>query len=421
MNVFESDSLRCLSSAVPLEPNKWGVRGYLMKSPCDAPMTRVPLVYFLRNHRRDDFVRDDDNCRFCYHGDMRHGSHIDPPNRFEAHHRELELEHVEWDQEYLHQVENRKIEYFPDDSKTIVSENSSPDIPFRYSLNPYRGCIHSCAYCYARPGHEYLGFNAGLDFETKIVVKHDAPKLFEEFLARKSWKPESITFSGVTDCYQPAEREFRLTRGCLEVARDCHQPVSIITKNALILRDLDILKDMSQRGLVHVYLSITTLDPGLARDMEPRTSVPAARLRAVKTLTEAGVPVGVMVAPIIPGLNDSEAPAILAAAKEAGAQTAGYILLRLPLTVEPVFKEWVERTQPMKSEKILGRIRAARDGKMSDSTWGQRMVGTGEMADQIKSMFLLFSKRLGLDQRLPPHNCDLFEPPVRKSGQMWLF
>lgn len=352
---------------------------------------------------------------------MRHGSNIDPPNRFEAHHRELDLEHVEWDQEYLQQIENRKIEYLSDDSKTIVSENKSPDIPFRFSLNPYRGCIHSCSYCYARPGHEYLGLNAGLDFETKIVVKHDAPRLFREFLSKKSWKPEPIMFSGVTDCYQPAEREFRLTRECLEVARECRQPIDIITKNALVLRDLDILTDMSKDGLVHTFISITTMEPQLAREMEPRTSIPAARLRAIETLAKAGVPVGVMVAPIIPGLNDSEAPAILEAAKNAGALTAGYVLLRLPLTVEPVFKEWVERTQPLKAEKILGRIQETRGGKMSDSTWGQRMVGTGEIADQIKNMFRLFKKRLRLDQKLPPHNCGIFEPPLPKSGQMRLF
>lgn len=352
---------------------------------------------------------------------MRHGSHIDPPNRFEALHRELDLEHVEWDQEYLHAIENRKIEYLPDTSMSIVSENKSPDIPFRYSLNPYRGCIHSCSYCYARPGHEYLGFNAGLDFETKIVVKHEAPRLFREFLSKKSWKPEKIVFSGVTDCYQPAEREFRLTRGCLEIARMCHQPISIITKNALVIRDLDILSDMAKEALVHVFVSITTLEPKLAREMEPRTSIPEARLRAIKTLADAGVPVGVMVAPIIPGLNDSEVPAILEAAKAAGARTAGYVLLRLPLTVEPVFKEWVERTQPLRAEKILSRIRGARGGKMNESKWGQRMVGSGEMADQIKSMFRLFKVRFGLDQELPAHNCDLFVPPPPSTGQLMLF
>lgn len=352
---------------------------------------------------------------------LRHGSNIDPPNRFESQHRVPDLEQVEWDQEYLREIENRSIEYVRDASKSIVSENNSPDIPFRFSLNPYRGCIHACAYCYARPTHEYLGYNAGLDFETKIVVKEDAPQLFKDFLAKDSWKPEPVMFSGVTDCYQPAERDFRLTRGCLEVAAECRQPVDVITKNALILRDLDLIGDMARSNLIHVFLSITTLEPQLARDMEPRTSIPAARLRAVQMLADAGVPVGVMVAPIIPGLNDAEVPAILKAARDAGAKVANYVLLRLPLTVEPVFQEWVERIQPLKAGKILSRVMRTRDGKMNSSAWGERMRGTGEIADQIRNMFGLFKSKLGLDQQLPAHNCELFKPPVSKSGQQRLF
>ncbi|MEM7455967.1 MAG: PA0069 family radical SAM protein [Planctomycetota bacterium] len=352
---------------------------------------------------------------------MRHGSKIDPPNRYESVHREADLDHVAWDTEYLEQIEKRNIEYIPDTSKTIVSENRSPDIPFRFSINPYRGCVHACSYCYARPGHEFLGLNAGLDFETKIVVKHEAARLFRKFLAKKSWVAEPIMFSGVTDCYQPAERKFKLTRSCLEVARECRQPVSIITKNALVLRDLDILEDMARDDLVHVYLSITTLKPELARDMEPRTSIPSARLRAVQTLAEASIPVGVMVAPVIPGLNDAEIPGILRAAKESGARTAGYILLRLPLTVEPVFREWLGRTQPLQEEKILGRIRSTRDGEMSDSTFGQRMTGTGEIADQIREMFRLFKNQLRFEDRLPRHNCSLFERPSLTPGQKTLF
>ncbi|TWT55468.1 Radical SAM superfamily protein [Thalassoglobus neptunius] len=352
---------------------------------------------------------------------MRHGSNIDPPNRFETVHHEPDLEHLEWDQEHLRTLTNRKIEYISDTSKSIVSENRSPDIPFRYSVNPYRGCVHSCSYCYARPGHDYLGFNAGLDFETKIVVKHDAPQLFREFLSKKTWKPEPITFSGVTDCYQPAEREFRLTRQCLEVALECRQPISIVTKNAVVLRDLEILKGLAADNLVHVYLSITSLDPELARDMEPRTSIPAARLRAVRMLADANVPVGVMTAPIIPGLNDSEIPTILEAAKEAGAITANYILLRLPLTVEPVFIEWLQRCRPNHAEKVLGRLQEARGGKLNSSEWGERMTGTGLMADQIRKMFRLFRQKHGLDAEMPSYKCDLFRPPDPKSGQMRLF
>ena len=351
---------------------------------------------------------------------MTHGSMIDPPNRFEKVHREADFEHLEWDQEYLAGLDKRKIEYLSDASKSIVSRNSSPDIPFRYSVNPYRGCAHGCSYCYARNSHEYLGFNAGLDFETKIVVKHDAPELFREFLAKESWKPEPITFSGVTDCYQPAEREFRLTRQCLTVALECRQPVSIITKNALVLRDLDLLQPMAEARLVHVFLSITTVDAELARSMEPRTSIPGSRLRAVRMLARAGVPVGVMLAPIIPGLNDSEIPSLLEAAHEAGAKSAGYVLLRLPLTVEPVFLEWLKRTQPLKAERVQQRIQNSRRGKLSNSTWGERMVGQGEMADQIGKMFRLFSQRFGLG-RLPPLDASRFRPPTPRSGQLRLF
>ena len=351
---------------------------------------------------------------------MTHGSMIDPPNRFDKVHHDADFEHLEWDQEYLDGRDKRKIEYLADASKSIVSENSAPDIPFRYSVNPYRGCAHGCSYCYARNSHEYLGFNAGLDFETKIVVKHNAPDLFRDFLAAESWQPEPITFSGVTDCYQPAEREFRLTRQCLAVALECRQPVSIITKNALVLRDLDVLQPLAAAGLVHVFLSITTLDAELARTMEPRTSIPDARLRAVRMLAQAGVPVGVMTAPIIPGLNDSEIPSVLEAAHEAGAKSAGYVLLRLPLTVEPVFREWLQRTQPLKVERVEQRIRHSRRGKLSNSAWGERMRGDGEIADQIGQMFRLFSQRFGFG-RLPPLDASQFCPPVPKSGQLRLF
>lgn len=351
---------------------------------------------------------------------MRHGSNLDPPNRFERVHTHADFEHLEWDSEYLKERTDRKIQYLSDASKSIVSENESPDIPFRFSVNPYRGCVHACAYCYARNSHEYLGLNAGLDFETKIFVKHDAPKLLREFLGRDSWLPEPIIFSGVTDCYQPAEREFRLTRQCLEIANECNQPISIITKNALVLRDLDLLRDMASRNLVHVNLSITTLDPELASVMEPRTSIPAARIRAVKTLVDSGVPVRVMVAPIIPGLNDHEAPLIMKEAREAGASDARYILLRLPLTVEPVFREWLERTQPLKAEKVESLIRQTRSGKLSDSTWGKRMVGAGEISDVIRSMFRVFRKKYGYGD-LPKLDASQFKPPVPTTGQLRLF
>jgi DNA repair photolyase len=350
-----------------------------------------------------------------------HGSMIDPPNRFEKSHREVDFDHVEWDQEYLEGLGHRPIEYLADMSRSIVSRNDSPDVPFTYSVNPYRGCAHGCAYCYARNTHEYLGFNAGLDFETKIVVKENAPELLREFLSRDAWHSEPITFSGVTDCYQPAERQFRLTRGCLEVSLECRQPVGIITKNALVVRDIDLLAEMASRKLVHVFLSITTLDAELARTMEPRTSIPTARLRAIRMLAEAGVPVGVMTAPIIPGLNDSEIPAILAAAKVAGARAAGYVFLRLPLTVEPVFREWLSRTQPLKAERIEQRLKQSRRGNLNVSEWGERMRGTGEIADQVGQMFRVFSQRLGFKKKMPPLDVSQFQPPTPQSGQLRLF
>jgi DNA repair photolyase len=352
---------------------------------------------------------------------MRHGSQIDPPNRFQPVHAEPDFEHLDWDVEYLNERTNRKIEYIPDHSRSIVTENQSPDISFRYSVNPYRGCAHGCSYCYARPYHEYLGYSAGLEFETKILVKHDAPRLLREFLARDAWNPEVIAFSGITDCYQPAERQFRLTRGCLEVASEARQPVGIVTKNALVLRDLDLLAPMARDGVVAVSLSITTLDTELARVMEPRTSIPEARLRAIRELSAAGVPVQVMVAPIIPGLNDSEIPAILDAARQAGARSAGYVLLRLPLSVEPVFLEWLERTQPTKKERIEQRIRQSREGKLNSSEFGNRMRGTGEIAGQIGNMFRVFVRKQGLDRGLPPLRCDLFRPPTDGKGQQRLF
>lgn len=352
---------------------------------------------------------------------MRHGSELDPPNRFERQRREFDVEQLEGDDDFDGSLPERPVEYLADESRSIISENQSPDIPFRYSINPYRGCQHGCSYCYARNSHEYLGLNAGLDFETKILVKHDAPRLFRDFLARDAWQPDEIVFSGVTDCYQPAEREFRLTRQCLEVALEARQPVGIVTKNALVTRDLDVLREMAARRLVHVAISVTTLDADLARVMEPRTSIPAARLRAIRQLSDAGVPVRAMIAPIIPGLNDSEIPAMLATVKEAGAHTAGYILLRLPLTVEPVFREWLTRTQPLKAQKIEGLIRQTRDGKLSASAWGERMRGRGEIAEQLRSLFHVFAKKHGLDGDLPPHDFSQFRPPRSRSGQLRLF
>ncbi|MEW4528726.1 PA0069 family radical SAM protein [Maioricimonas sp. JC845] len=349
------------------------------------------------------------------------GARINPPNRFETVWYEEDYEHSEDAAADYEAARRPPTEYLPDDSRTIISENDSPDLAFRYSLNPYRGCQHGCSYCYARPSHEYLGLNAGLDFEAKIFVKHRAPQLFQDWLAREKWEPELIAFSGITDCYQPAEREFRLTRSCLEIARDACQPIGIVTKNALVCRDLDVLQPMARQNVAHVSLSVTTLDAELARVMEPRTSTPAARLRAIRELSAAGIPVSVMVAPVIPGLNDHEIPAILEAAADAGAVAAGYVLLRLPLTVRPVFLEWLERTQPSRYDRVVSGIEATRGGKLNSSEFGKRMRGEGIIAEQIRQTFQVFSRRHGLSRRQRDLNVTAFQRPQPSSGQLRLF
>ncbi|MCA9269897.1 MAG: PA0069 family radical SAM protein [Planctomycetales bacterium] len=352
---------------------------------------------------------------------QRRGSHIDPPNRFAAQRCEDDFAHFEGHDDPPDAAPPPVVDYLPDASQSIVSENDSPDVPFRYSVNPYRGCSHGCSYCYARNTHEYLGLSAGLDFETKILVKRDAPRLLREFLARPGWQGEPLTFSGATDCYQPAEREFRLTRACLEVALAAGQPVSLITKNALITRDLDLLQPMAERQLAHVFVSINSLDAELVRVMEPRTSAAAARLRAVEAIAAAGVPTGVMAAPVIPGLNDSELPAVLRAAADAGAQSASFTPLRLPLTVQPVFLEWLERTQTLRKEKIEARIRATHGGRLNEAAFGARMRGSGALAEQIRRTFQVFAQRYGLDRPLPPLDSSQFVPPLPTSGQLRLF
>lgn len=349
------------------------------------------------------------------------GSGLRLPNRFGETHAERDLEHVAGDEEYLASLESVATEYLPDHSKSIISENDSPDIPFRHSINPYRGCQHGCAYCYARPTHEYLGLNAGIDFESKIFVKHDAARLFRDWLNRPKYECEVVMLSGVTDCYQPCEREYRLTRSLLEVALEARQPIAIVTKNALVTRDLDLLAELAARNLAMVAVSITTLDAGLARTMEPRTSPPAARLRAIRLLSAAGVPTRVMVAPIVPGLTDTETPAILKAAADAGARAAGYVLLRLPLAVNPVFLDWLRRTQPTKADRVESLIRSTRAGGLNDATFGRRLRGTGAIADQIQQTFAVFTRKLGLDRKGPPLDTTQFQPPRSSSGQMRLF
>ncbi|HVJ87285.1 MAG TPA: PA0069 family radical SAM protein [Caulifigura sp.] len=350
------------------------------------------------------------------------GSPLTPPNRFGGQHEIADLEQVADDEETLAELARADTVYLPDDSRSVISENDSPDLSFRYSLNPYRGCLHGCSYCYARPTHEYLGLNAGIDFETKIFVKHKAPELFRDWLSRDKYQPETVMLSGVTDCYQPAERQYQLTRRCLEVARDAGQPMGIVTKNALVTRDLDILSAMAARNTVAVAISVTSLRPEITADLEPRSSRPEARLRAIRELSAAGVPVRVMVAPIIPGLTDSETPAILQAAREAGARFASYTLVRLPWTVRPVFQEWLDRTQSEAvRDKISSLILHTRDGKWNDASFGSRMKGQGAIAQQIASTFKVFATKLGYNRGGTPLETKHFRPPVGRDGQLRLF
>jgi DNA repair photolyase len=294
----------------------------------------------------------------------------------------------------------RETQFFRDATKTIISRNNSPDVGFETSLNPYRGCEHGCIYCYARPTHEYLGFSAGLDFESKIMVKTDAPELLAAELASPKWKPQTVVLSGVTDPYQPVERELKITRGCLEVLARFRNPAAIITKNRLVTRDTDLLSELAICQSSAVNISVTSLDPSLQRVLEPRTSAPAARLEAIEKLRSAGIPIGVMVAPIIPGLTDHEVPKILEACANAGAQFAGYTIVRLPWAVAPLFERWLEEHFPERKEKVLGRIRHLRgNGRLNNSKWHARITGEGIFAEQIASIFEVSCRRAGMGAR----------------------
>jgi DNA repair photolyase len=318
------------------------------------------------------------------------GTAENPPNRFEK----IQLQPDEdWNPE-----DNilPRTKFFKDDSQTVIARNDSPDIGFRASLNPYRGCEHGCIYCYARPTHEYLGFSAGLDFESKIMVKASAPELLRKELSSVKWEPQVVFMSGVTDCYQPVERKLRLTRRCLEVLAQFRNPVFIITKNRLVTRDIDLLSELAKHHAVAVWLSITTLDPEMRKIMEPRTSPPAARLAAMDELARAGIPVGVNVAPIIPGLTDHEIPAILKAAAAVGATAAGYTVVRLPHAVAPLFETWLEIHFPARKEKVLNRLRAMRGGKLYDAQWDKRFSGEGPFAEQIAQMFEVARRKAGI-------------------------
>jgi DNA repair photolyase len=321
------------------------------------------------------------------------GAAQNPPNRFERIHLEAD---ADWNPE---EDPLPRTQFLKDTSKTIIAYNDSPDIGFEASVNPYRGCEHGCIYCYARPFHEYLGFSSGLDFETKIMVKENAPKLLREELSSPKWQPQVIAISGVTDCYQPVERKLKLTRGCLEVLAEFRNPVGIVTKNFLVTRDIDVLRELAKYQAVSIYISLTTLDTELRKIMEPRTSPPAARLEAIRRLSDAGVRVGILMAPIIPGLTDHEIPSILDAAARAGAKSAGHVTLRLPYAVAPLFEQWLQTHFPDRKEKVLNRLRTMRGGKLYDSAFGKRMRGDGIFADQIDQLFDVARRKVGIAER----------------------
>ena len=327
------------------------------------------------------------------------GASWSPANRFEKLHVDVnEFDVVDVDPDE-NERPRRDTQFFRDGTKTIITHNNSPDVGFETSLNPYRGCEHGCIYCYARPTHEYLGFSAGLDFESKIMVKTNAPELLRAELERPGWKPQVLVMSGVTDPYQPVEKKLRITRGCLEVLAKFRNPVAIITKNRLVTRDADLLRELAKYHAVAANISVTSLDPKLQRVLEPRTSSPRARLDTISQLRAAGIPVGVMVAPVIPGLTDHEVPKILEACAKAGAQFAGYTIVRLPWAVAPLFEHWLEEHFPDRKEKVLGRIRHLRGDRLNNSQWHTRMTGEGIFAEQIASLFEVGCRRAGIGGR----------------------
>lgn len=349
------------------------------------------------------------------------GAGLNPGNRFEDVRLHVLGEHL--DREAAEhpggvQVTTRVL---PDRTRTFINPVNSPDLSMKWTINPYRGCEHGCIYCYARPGHEYLGLSSGIDFETVILAKHDAPSLLRRELAHPSWKGEAITMSGVTDPYQPRERSLGITRACLEVLAECRQAVGIITKSSLVLRDLDLLSRLNEHGAVCVAVSVTTLDNALASKMEPRAAAPRERIGAIRELARAGIPVTVMTAPIIPAINDHEIPAILGAAAEAGATSAGWVLVRLPYQIKDLFLEWLKRHFPDRAGKVESLIRQTRGGRLYDSRFSVRQKGEGAIASQIRDTFQLFAARHGFNKQRRSLNEKAFRPPSSIDGQLGLF
>jgi len=341
------------------------------------------------------------------------GSATNPKNRFESVERVLEPP------EDSDEASAPHTQFYPDSSKSLVAFNDSPDVGFDASINPYRGCEHGCVYCYARPSHEYLGFSAGLDFETKIMVKEDAPELLRKELSSSKWRPQLVALSGNTDCYQPVEKQKQLTRRCLEVFLEFRNPVMIVTKNFLVTRDIDILSQLAKFDCAGVTLSLSTLDATLAASMEPRASRPARRLAAIQKLAAAGVPVGYLQAPMIPGMTDAEAPAIGMAAAKAGATFSGYVALRLPFAVKELFERWLEQQHPDKKGKILNRLREIRGGRLNDPHFKSRMRGEGKYAEEMAALFQLARKKSGITERWPKLTTEHFCRPAK--DQLSLF
>lgn len=343
------------------------------------------------------------------------GAQVNTHNKFLK--NKYVLDHIEGIDEPL--LENSNTQLFEETPKKIVSESNSPDLSHMYSINPYQGCEHGCIYCYARNTHEYYGFSAGLDFERKIIIKPNAPELLEEYFNKKNYKPVCIMLSGNTDCYQPVERKLGITQKLLEVFWKYKNPVSIITKNNVILRDIDLLTDMARRNLVHVNISITSLNEQLRQKLEPRTVTATGRLAVVQKLSEKGIPVRVMAAPIIPGLNSNEVPNIIKAAADRGALAAGFTMVRLNGSIAEIFSDWIYKAFPDRAEKVLNMIRSTHDGNLNDSDYGRRMSGEGKVAESIHQMFRMACKRFMADRQMPEYDYSLFVP--RKGKQTSMF
>jgi DNA repair photolyase len=343
------------------------------------------------------------------------GAQVNTDNKFLK--RKYVLDHIEGLDEPL--LENGATQLFEETPKKIVSESNSPDLSHMYSINPYQGCEHGCIYCYARNSHEYNGFSAGLDFERKIVVKRNAPELLEQYFNKKNYQPVTIMMSGNTDCYQPIERKLKITRRLLAIFLQYKNPVSIITKNNVILRDLDIIEELAKLNLIHVNLSITSLNEQLRQKLEPRTVTASGRLGVIQKLAEKGVPVRVMAAPIIPGLNSNEVPDIIKAAADRGAMSAGFTIVRLNGSIAEIFTDWIYKAFPDRAEKVLNAIKSCHDGKLNDSDFGRRMSGEGQIAQSIHQLFKMACNRFLSGREMPPLDHTLFIPKGGKQTTLF--